>query len=49
MAADHIVSLEDGGDNVWENLTAACRPCNASKRNRKLLVWMLDRATDRSR
>lgn len=43
MAADHIVSLRDGGDNVWENLTAACRPCNASKRDRKLLGWMLDR------
>lgn len=43
MAADHIDGLGAGGDNIWENLTAACRPCNASKGNRKLLRWMLDR------
>lgn len=42
-AADHIVPLQNGGRNVWENLTSLCRPCNASKKNRDLLTFLLDR------
>jgi 5-methylcytosine-specific restriction endonuclease McrA len=43
MAADHIVGLDAGGENVAENLTAACRPCNASKRDQPLLLWLAAR------
>ncbi len=41
-AADHITSLNNGGENVWENLTGLCRPCNASKRDKPLLRWLLE-------
>jgi hypothetical protein len=34
---DHVVELEDGGPPFeLSNLQAACRPCNAAKRNRSL-------------
>lgn len=45
MAADHIVPLNDGGENDWTNLTAAGRPCNASKKAKHLLLWMLERVS----
>jgi 5-methylcytosine-specific restriction endonuclease McrA len=36
-SVDHIVELEDGGSPYsLSNLQAACRSCNASKRNRSL-------------
>jgi len=31
---DHVVPRSRGGDHVWENIAAACRPCNLSKRDR---------------
>lgn len=40
---DHIVPLARGGEDTWENLTAACLPCNRSKHARPLLVWLLTR------
>lgn len=43
MAADHIVALKDGGENAATNLTAAGRPCNASKKDKPLLLWMAGR------
>lgn len=43
MAADHIVSLDDGGENRASNLTAAGRPCNAAKKARKLLLFLAER------
>jgi 5-methylcytosine-specific restriction endonuclease McrA len=34
---DHVVELEDGGSAyALSNLQAACRSCNASKRNRSV-------------
>lgn len=45
MAADHIVPLNEGGENDWPNLTAAGRPCNASKKALPLLWWMLRRVS----
>lgn len=39
-AADHVVPLAAGGDNVWDNLTSLCRPCNASKKGEGLLLWL---------
>jgi 5-methylcytosine-specific restriction endonuclease McrA len=31
---DHVVPRSRGGLNVWENVAAACRPCNLAKRDR---------------
>lgn len=35
---DHIVALSHGGPHALANLTAACGSCNASKKDRLLLV-----------
>lgn len=43
MAADHIDPLGRGGVNEWANLTAACRACNAAKKNKTLLTYLLER------
>ncbi len=34
---DHIIPIERGGMADWDNLTAACRRCNARKHKRPLL------------
>ena len=31
LTRDHIVPLSRGGRDVWENVVAACRPCNQRK------------------
>jgi 5-methylcytosine-specific restriction endonuclease McrA len=31
---DHVLPRSRGGKNVWENVVAACRKCNLSKRDR---------------
>ncbi len=31
---DHVVPRSRGGEHVWDNVAAACRPCNLSKRDR---------------
>ena len=31
---DHVMPRSRGGKNVWENVIAACRPCNLHKRDR---------------
>lgn len=33
---DHVVPRSRGGRHVWENVVAACRLCNANKRDRLL-------------
>jgi 5-methylcytosine-specific restriction endonuclease McrA len=33
---DHVVPRSRGGEHVWENVVAACRPCNTRKRDRLL-------------
>ena len=33
---DHVVPRSRGGCHVWENVVAACRLCNADKRDRLL-------------
>jgi 5-methylcytosine-specific restriction endonuclease McrA len=33
---DHVVPRSRGGEHVWENVVAACRPCNVRKRDRLL-------------
>lgn len=39
---DHIVPAIDGGPSEWDNLTAACRSCNASKRETPMLLWLAE-------
>ena len=31
---DHVVPRSRGGEHIWENVVAACRPCNVRKRDR---------------
>jgi 5-methylcytosine-specific restriction endonuclease McrA len=38
---DHIVAVVEGGTSAWDNFTAACRSCNASKQQKTLLVFLL--------
>ncbi len=33
---DHVVPRSRGGEHTWENVVAACRPCNVHKRDRLL-------------
>ena len=33
---DHVVPRSRGGEHAWENVVAACRPCNSRKRDRLL-------------
>jgi 5-methylcytosine-specific restriction endonuclease McrA len=33
---DHVVPRSRGGMHTWENVVAACRPCNSRKRDRLL-------------
>lgn len=33
---DHVIPRSRGGEHSWENVVAACRPCNARKENRFL-------------
>jgi len=33
---DHVVPRSRGGEHIWENVVAACRPCNTRKRDRLL-------------
>lgn len=31
---DHVMPRSRGGQHIWENVVAACRPCNLGKRDR---------------
>ena len=33
---DHVIPRSRGGPHTWENVVAACRPCNARKEDRLL-------------
>lgn len=34
LEVEHVVPRSQGGKNVWQNVTTACRACNARKRDR---------------
>jgi 5-methylcytosine-specific restriction endonuclease McrA len=36
MTIDHIIPKHKGGHHSWENLVAACVPCNTKKGNKLL-------------
>lgn len=50
-AIDHIVSLNDGGSNDFENLQLLCTPCNASKGTRSMdeFIAHMDRRKETER
>jgi 5-methylcytosine-specific restriction endonuclease McrA len=33
---DHVIPKSKGGRHAWDNVVAACRPCNTAKRDRLL-------------
>jgi 5-methylcytosine-specific restriction endonuclease McrA len=39
LCADHVVPYSRGGATSADNLVAACRSCNASKKDRLLAEW----------
>lgn len=43
LSLDHIVPLNGGGAHCEDNLTVACRSCNASKNDRPLIEWIQTR------
>jgi 5-methylcytosine-specific restriction endonuclease McrA len=40
---DHIVPLSRGGKHTIGNLVSACRTCNASKGNKTIMEWRLNK------
>ncbi len=34
LTRDHVMPLSRGGQDIWENVVAACLPCNVRKSNR---------------
>ncbi len=36
LTVDHVIPRSRGGQHTWENVVAACRPCNTAKRDRLL-------------
>jgi len=40
---DHIMPLSKGGAHRWDNLTPACKSCNSSKGNKKLMHFLARR------
>lgn len=38
LTVDHVLPKSLGGKTTWENLVAACKPCNQSKKNNKKIV-----------
>lgn len=43
LTLDHVIPQSKGGPNTWENLVAACSPCNTRKGDKTLkqLRWKL--------
>jgi 5-methylcytosine-specific restriction endonuclease McrA len=43
LTLDHVEPLALGGAHDAENVVAACKPCNSSKGDTHVLVWMASR------
>lgn len=41
---DHIEPTARGGANAWHNLTAACAQCNMTKKSKRLVLFLYERA-----
>lgn len=44
MTIDHVVSRKRGGSDAFDNLVAACRPCNEDKAHFGLRAYLVDLA-----
>jgi 5-methylcytosine-specific restriction endonuclease McrA len=42
---DHIVPLSRDGLDRWENMTAACAPCNRGRKDTDVLTYLARRAS----
>ena len=40
LTQDHIVPITKGGAYTEDNIVPACGPCNSSKGNKTLIVWL---------
>jgi 5-methylcytosine-specific restriction endonuclease McrA len=40
---EHVIPISRGGDNSMSNIVAACRQCNADKRDLTPKEWAADR------
>jgi 5-methylcytosine-specific restriction endonuclease McrA len=43
IVIDHVIPLSRGGSHSINNIVPACNPCNGSKHNKPLLVWMFEK------
>lgn len=48
LEMEHVDPLSRGGAHEKDNIAAACLPCNRSKSDTPLLVWMAQRAASRT-
>ena len=48
LTMDHIEPLAKGGAHDVDNIAAVCGPCNSSKRDTPLLVWLASRPLARA-
>ena len=46
MEIDHITPISAGGTSAWDNLTSACRSCNAAKSGKRLLDYLQRRIAE---
>lgn len=40
LTFDHVVPRRDGGETTWQNIVAACEPCNTAKGHRRDMAPM---------
>jgi len=43
LTCDHVVPVSKGGATELDNLRTACRPCNSSKRDKPLELWLAEK------
>lgn len=48
LEMEHVDPLSRGGAHEQDNIAAACLPCNRSKNDSTLVVWMAQRAASRT-
>lgn len=41
LEMEHVIPVSNGGGHTWDNVVPACRSCNARKKDRTLLTFLL--------